>query len=190
MIAQSVPAWPLDSKLSTLQDEIKVALYGLDAQMTQVHPRRRPQAWSIQHIVQHLLLTYESTSQLLASRIAKGSAPSRPLTLREKMIQKFVLGWELLPKGISAPEAVWPQKLVMTPMNGEQLTSETDRRLREMEQFLCLAASKPGSGPCATHGILGPMSVDQWRKFHLVHGRHHLKQIAFLRGEIRYISIY
>src|ERR1700721_2221583 len=31
--------------------------------------------------------------------------------------------------------------------------------------------------------ILGPLTAGQWRKFHLVHGMHHVKQIRRLRGE-------
>lgn len=31
------------------------------------------------------------------------------------------------------------------------------------------------------HPVLGPLSVSQWRKFHLVHGLHHVKQLHRLR---------
>jgi hypothetical protein len=31
------------------------------------------------------------------------------------------------------------------------------------------------------HPILGPLTGRQWRKFHWVHGQHHLKQIHKLR---------
>ncbi|HEY3972851.1 MAG TPA: DUF1569 domain-containing protein [Candidatus Sulfotelmatobacter sp.] len=31
------------------------------------------------------------------------------------------------------------------------------------------------------HPILGPLTGNQWRKFHLVHGLHHVKQIRRLR---------
>jgi hypothetical protein len=33
------------------------------------------------------------------------------------------------------------------------------------------------------HMLLGPMSLAQWRRFHLVHGRHHIRQIAAIRTE-------
>jgi hypothetical protein len=32
------------------------------------------------------------------------------------------------------------------------------------------------------HPVLGPLTARQWRKFHWVHGRHHVKQILRLRG--------
>jgi hypothetical protein len=28
------------------------------------------------------------------------------------------------------------------------------------------------------HPILGPLTVDQWRKFHVVHTEHHVRQIS------------
>jgi len=31
------------------------------------------------------------------------------------------------------------------------------------------------------HPILGPLSAAQWRKLHVVHGQHHLKQLVRLR---------
>jgi len=32
------------------------------------------------------------------------------------------------------------------------------------------------------HPILGPLTAEQWRKFHWVHGRHHAKQILRLKN--------
>jgi hypothetical protein len=34
------------------------------------------------------------------------------------------------------------------------------------------------------HPILGPLTAAQWRKFHLVHGLHHTKQVLRLRHEM------
>ncbi|MGZ7099671.1 MAG: DUF1569 domain-containing protein [Candidatus Angelobacter sp.] len=31
------------------------------------------------------------------------------------------------------------------------------------------------------HPVLGPLTAAEWRKFHLVHGLHHVKQIRSLR---------
>jgi hypothetical protein len=31
------------------------------------------------------------------------------------------------------------------------------------------------------HPILGPLNTRQWRKLHMVHGRHHQKQLVWLR---------
>jgi len=34
----------------------------------------------------------------------------------------------------------------------------------------------------ANHFILGPLTAQEWRRFHWVHTRHHMKQIARLKG--------
>jgi hypothetical protein len=39
------------------------------------------------------------------------------------------------------------------------------------------------------HPILGPFSIAQWRKFHLVHGLHHVKQIRRLRPAALKITV-
>ena len=36
----------------------------------------------------------------------------------------------------------------------------------------------------ANHPVLGPLTARQWRTFHLVHARHHMKQIAHIRAQI------
>jgi hypothetical protein len=33
----------------------------------------------------------------------------------------------------------------------------------------------------ADHPVLGPLTLHQWSRFHYVHARHHMKQIATLR---------
>jgi hypothetical protein len=30
--------------------------------------------------------------------------------------------------------------------------------------------------------VLGPLTIPQWRRFHLVHTQHHMKQVARLRA--------
>jgi hypothetical protein len=32
------------------------------------------------------------------------------------------------------------------------------------------------------HPVLGPLTAHQWRRFHVVHGKHHVKQIENLRN--------
>ena len=39
----------------------------------------------------------------------------------------------------------------------------------------------PEGQPIAEHPIIGPLTAWEWRQFHSVHGRHHVKQIWRLR---------
>ena len=52
--------------LGELQHAIAYSLRGLDAAQTQLRPVKRKDRWSIQQIVEHLLLTYSSTEATIA----------------------------------------------------------------------------------------------------------------------------
>jgi len=51
-----------------------------------------------------------------------------------------------------------------------------------MDDMIARCEEKFGSSSkLLDHPILGPLTGAEWRKFHLVHGRHHVKQIRRLR---------
>jgi hypothetical protein len=39
-----------------------------------------------------------------------------------------------------------------------------------------------GATRSAVHHVLGPLNAQQWLRFHLVHGQHHLRQIHAIRA--------
>jgi len=60
--------------------------------------------------------------------------------------------------------------------------SEIALKIAEMDDCIARCEQKLGSRPALLdHPILGPLTGSQWRKFHLVHGLHHAKQIRRLR---------
>jgi hypothetical protein len=51
-----------------------------------------------------------------------------------------------------------------------------------MENVITACDAEYGRGKSiAEHPILGPLTADEWRKFHWVHGRHHARQIIRLK---------
>jgi hypothetical protein len=56
---------------------------------------------------------------------------------------------------------------------------DMDKAIAECE------ASYGNSTLLLDHPILGPLTADQWRKFHWVHGKHHMKQIRGLRQALQ-----
>jgi hypothetical protein len=46
-----------------------------------------------------------------------------------------------------------------------------------MDAGIKAAEERWGEGPVAIHMILGPLNAKQWRKFHYVHGHHHVRQM-------------
>jgi hypothetical protein len=69
----------------------------------------------------------------------------------------------------------------ISPQSGSELIQAASRHLSSLDAICTEAESLFGANRCASHIVLGPLSVDQWRMFQLVHGRHHLKQIAAIR---------
>jgi DinB superfamily len=170
----------MNPTLQQLQQELSSSVQGLDAKQTQLRPPAHPDKWSIQQIVEHLLLTYAATEPALKARLSKG-APTRAkptLSQRAGNLALFRLGY--FPRGRKAPPPVTPQPSL--PLCGEDLKQAITESLTSLDKLCAEAANLFGdTAPCASHMILGPLSLDQWRRFQLVHGEHHIKQIAAIR---------
>ncbi len=172
-----------DIDLEQLRRQLTASLRGLTVEQAQAHPSGRSQAWSIQQILQHLMLTYDMAVVAFEERLVKGRPSRRPVTLKERAVQSVVLDWGWFPNGRSAPEFVRPEQIALPPLDGAELAAEAARHLAAFDAVARQAEAVFGAVRCINHVILGPMSVRQWRKFQLVHGRHHLKQIASIRAE-------
>ena len=169
-----------------LQGEIARSLEGLTAEQTQLRPANAQGKWTVQQIIQHLWLTYSSTEAVINERLAKGRATLAVPTLLQRCQQMFVIKAGLLPSGREAPSGVVPppaSSSLEDHFSGAVLTERTAQRLAHGDRVLQEAELRFGSGCLATHGVLGPLSAAQWRRFHLVHGRHHVKQIWAIRQD-------
>jgi DinB superfamily len=171
----------MNSVLNQLQREIASSLRGLDAAQTQLQPPGGTEKWSIQQIVEHLLLTYSGTEMVLNARLAKQSPTRARPSIFQRIGQYAVCRFGYFPAGREAPPLVTPPPTDYA-LSGDELTEATAEHLKDIDT-LCeeTAGLFGGSSRCASHMVLGPLSVDQWRKFHLAHGKHHLKQIAAIR---------
>jgi hypothetical protein len=64
----------------------------------------------------------------------------------------------------------------------EKVRSEIAEKLVAMDAIIAECETRFGrSVRLLDHPILGPLTATQWRKFHLVHGMHHQKQLLRLR---------
>jgi hypothetical protein len=167
--------------LQTLQLEIASSLRALDGEQTQLRPSNDPARWSIQQIMEHLLLTYSATETAINARISKGSPTKATPTVRHRVQQYAVFGLGYFPTGRIAPPMVTPPANDPTTRSGSELAQAAGQCLASLDALCTQAESLFGANRCASHIVLGPLSADQWRMFQLVHGRHHLKQIAAIR---------
>jgi hypothetical protein len=168
--------------LATLDLATDKALKGLSSRETQARRHDHPETWSIQQSIEHLLLTYHVTIQTLAIRLEKGTPTRAVPGLRQRIGQWTMLELGRFPQRRKAPKPVVPTALCSL-QNGEELTARVYAELTRMDLLLSACEEKFGSRRAASHMVLGPLSMQQWRKFHLIHGRHHLKQIARIRAE-------
>jgi hypothetical protein len=171
----------MNPALLQLQREIESSLRGLDANHTQLHPHARPDKWTIQQIIEHLLLTYSSTETAINARLTKRAPTRAQSTLRQRVFQYAVTRCGYFPSGREAPAIVTPQPTTH-PLSGQALAHATAEHLAHLDPLFAEAESLFGpTSQCASHAVLGPLNIDQWRMFQLVHGRHHLKQVAAIR---------
>lgn len=164
----------MDSRLKRLQGELSSAIENLSGEELSRHPTEK---WSIAEILEHLYLTYTGTIKGLERTLAAGETRSTSVTWRQRGRRLIVLGLSYFPAGREAPKMTRPRGVP-----ADQILAEIATKISEMDAFLARCEDKFGAGrELLDHPILGPLTGAQWRKFHLVHGRHHLKQIQALR---------
>lgn len=169
--------------LGQLNHALAYSLHGLDSAQTQLRPLKRKNRWSIQQIVEHLLLTYSSTEDAIAARLAKGRPTRAKPGLMQRVSQYTVIRLGYFPRGRKAPALVMPPAETAAALSGEELAHKVREQLLRLHE-LCNDAEKAfDERKCAKHHVLGPLNVAQWRRFHLIHGEHHARQILAIRKE-------
>ncbi len=174
----------MDTIFQQLQQEIAASLHGLDATQTQLRSATNPDKWSIQQIAQHLTLTYANTEVSITGRLAKRTPTRARPTSQQRIWQFVVTTVGYFPGGRQAPTSVCPPA-DSPPLSGEELTHEAAVGLARIDQLFTQAESLFGSRRAISHVILGPLNIHQWRRFHLIHGRHHIHQIRSIRNAHR-----
>lgn len=134
--------------------------------------------WSVAGIVEHLTLSYSKSATGMQRRREKGPGTAvRSRTLGQRLQQFVVVTLGYFPPGRESPATVVP-----TGQPYRDLLANLDRVFGELDASLTATSSAlGGSRAVLDHPVLGPFSVNQWRRFHLVHTRHHAKQIRTRR---------
>jgi len=140
--------------------------------------RHREGKWSIAEILEHLSLTYSGTSKGFQRCLAVGKPLATNPNLKHRFITSVVVGMGHMPNGRQTPEPARPKGA-----RAEQVLAGIGPLLESMDKLIEECEERYGSNVrLLDHPILGPLTGPQWRKFHWVHGRHHIRQILQLRG--------
>ena len=167
----------MHSYLQRVQQAIDDAVCGMSNQQLAWH---REGKWSAAAILEHLSLTYSGTAKNLERCLAAGRPGITRPTARQRVRGFVVTRLRYMPQGREAPSTVVPKGAPP-----ESVLADVRRTLSAADNAISRCEAQFGAGArIANHPILGPLTARQWRTFHLVHARHHMKQIAHIRAEI------
>lgn len=164
----------MDAYLERLQEGIASATRGMSTEDLQRHPAGK---WSTAEVLEHLYLTYTGTVKAFERCLQEGKPLARMPRLQDRMKTLIVTGLMHMPEGRKAPERAQPRG-----MPADEVMREIGPRISAMDDLITQCEARFGKRTrVLDHPILGPLTAHQWRKFHWVHGRHHIKQIEKLR---------
>lgn len=139
--------------------------------------RRDPNRWSVVEIVEHLTRAYSGTAKGFERCVEKGVSLSTGVTLKQRLQQIGLIEFGYFPEGREAPKHIVPSG----ELDLGAAIEAVRRDLARLDVSAASARAKVGTGKMLDHPILGALTVDQWLKFHVVHTRHHAKQILTRR---------
>ncbi len=164
----------MDSGLEKLKQALESAVDGLSSEQLSWHPADK---WCAAEVLEHLYLTYTGTIKGFEKVMTGG----KPLVTRASMTHRVrtlvVVGLGHMPAGRKSPAASQPRGLP-----AEKVRNEVGEKIAAMDAIIAQCEARFGRRVrLLDHPILGPLTAAQWRKFHLVHGMHHQKQLLRLR---------
>lgn len=164
----------MDAYLRRLQEGIASATHGMDGEQLHRHPEGK---WCALEVLEHLYLTYAGTVKGFERCLQEGKPLARKPALQDRIRTVIVTGLMHMPEGRKAPGRAQPRG-----MQADELLSGIGPKISAMDDLISQCEARFGKRTrVLDHPILGPLTVVQWRKFHWVHGRHHLKQIHRLK---------
>jgi len=163
----------MDSSLEELKQALESAVEGMSNEQMSWHPADK---WCAAEVLEHLYLSYTGTVKGFERVLGAGKPLVAQATMRQRLRTIVVLGFNHMPEGRKAPKQTVPRGLAP-----EKVSAEVSLKIAAMDAIIGQCEALLGRGKLLDHPILGPLTAAQWRKFHLIHGRHHAKQIVRLR---------
>jgi hypothetical protein len=153
----------------------------MDAGEARIRPEGKQHLWHAGEITEHVLLSMRDMRVSLEKRVLRDRVPEiSPRTRVEWLLQIMVLGLGHMPVGVPAP-AEWTPTGELTSLTGRELARRLAAEIDAADAMLDLCRERFGMERVGRHFLLGPLRVDQWRRYHVLHLRHHHRQLQQLR---------
>jgi len=159
-------------------------LEGLTMEEAQIEPQPGKGRWCAQQVVEHLILTYGMTVKAVSRHLKSNRAAKKDRGPIISLLRMHDISLGRMPSGVPAVREARPKEF--TPMDGLTLGERLFATAEEMDRVLVQARRKFGVEPCGEHWFYGGLRVDEWRRYHAVHARHHVKQ---LKAAIQYARL-
>ncbi len=164
----------MDFRLEKLKENLESAVDGMSTEQLSWHP---PGKWCAAEVLEHLYLTYTGTTRGFERVMSKGRPLASRASMAHRVLTLVVVGLGYVPAGLKAPAVAQPRGLP-----SEKVRNEIGEKIAAMNAIIAQCEARFGRRvQLLDHPILGPLTATQWRKLHLVHGEHHLKQLLQLR---------
>jgi hypothetical protein len=165
----------MDSNLERLRE----AIAGVTREMSSEQLTRKLDGkWSAAEVLEHLYLTYTGTQKAFERCLKAGRPLAGIPTFKQRVSATAVTAFGYFPSGRKSPEPVLPKG-----MPAEKIVAVIGSQIAAMDMAIAQCEERYGSRiKVLDHPILGPLTARQWRKFHLAHGRHHVKQISKMKA--------
>jgi hypothetical protein len=165
----------MDLHLQKLQDAISSATKGMTSEEL---IRHSPGKWSVAEVLEHLYLTYIGTTKGFERCLEAGKPLASVPTLKQRVAIAAVTGAGYFPTGRKAPKQTEPRGA-----DPDKVVAEIGPQISAMDEAIARCEARHGTRTkLLDHPVLGPLTARQWRKFHWIHGQHHVKQIQRLRA--------
>lgn len=160
----------MDFSLERLRQELEDAMGGASPSALAQAPAGK---WNAAQILEHLFLTYKNTNRGMAKCLEQSAPLATRATLKHRVATFLVVKLGYLPGGRQAPERATPRG-----MPPEEVLRAIAPELQKMGSDLDECERRFGARTkIMDHPFLGPLTAEEWRRFHWVHGRHHARQI-------------
>jgi hypothetical protein len=164
----------MDFRFEQLRENLESAVEGMSSEQLSWH---LPGKWCAAEVLEHLYLSYTGTISGFERVLRKGKPLASRASMGQRVLTFVIVRLGHMPSGRKAPAVAQPRG---SP--AEQVRSEIGEKLAIMDAIIAQCEARFGRHlKVLDHPILGPLSAAQWRKLHVVHGRHHQKQILRLR---------
>lgn len=168
----------MDALLQHLQRTLASTIDGISAEEFNWHP---PNKWCAAEILEHLYLSYTGTAKGFEKMLETGKPAAAHGSIWQRTRAFVVFGFDYLPSGREAPNSTRPKGLPV-----EKVRNGFSEKIALMDAIIAQCEVRFGNGArLLDHPFLGPLTGAQWRKFHLLHGLHHQKQIVRLREAMK-----